>query len=208
MTYHFLDIPLTVIGDEEWRPADPQLYEHLKYAWTLPNPYPLPMIHVGEVGEKIVVQRGHKYVRVARELGHARIRGVFESELKDTAEVLKGLPQGIRMIPRDVLEREEAEDRVRGYQVFFFERPLTSQEQGRFLTDIVGYFERSETSLIASSEKRVFQYSFPFGGRCAQVEAIMPVGDHSWIAGFGGACIKFSREVVRIVSLRGEPFIG
>jgi hypothetical protein len=207
MKHYFIDIPLAVIEDREWQPADPQLYEHLKYTWTLPNRYALPMIDVEVVEGAIVVKRGQKYLRVARELGHPRIRAVFESELKDESEVLKALPQGIRMISRDVLEREEAEVRERSYQVFFFERPLTSDEQARFVTDVIGYFERSETPLFAPSEKRVFQYSFPFGGQCAQVEAIVPVGDRLWIAGYGGACMKFSRDVVRIVSLRGEPFI-
>jgi len=166
----------------------------------------LPAIDVRLVDGKLVVTEGHKYLRIARELGRPWIRAVFPSESKDPAEVLKQLPPGIGVTPNEVFERELATPVEREYHVYFFERPLSPEAQKRFLADIAGFFERIETPLIGRSEKRLFQWAFPFEGRCAEFEALIPVGDRSWMEAYLKTCQAFSRNVQHIVSFQGARF--
>jgi hypothetical protein len=208
MKSYFLEIPLSLIREDEQYPDRNarHIYEHLKHTLSHANAFPLPAIDVKFVDGKFVVTGGHKYLRAARELERPWIRAVFQSESKNSAEVLKQLPQGIRVTPREVLQREEATSVVREYHVYFFERPLSSEVQKQFLNDIAGFFERLETPLIARSEKRLFHWAFPFEGRCAEFEALIPVGDRSWMEAYLKTCQAFSRNVQRIVSFQGARF--
>jgi hypothetical protein len=124
----------------------------------------------------------------------------------DAARVLSQLPSGIRITPNEVFESELATLVSREYHTYFFDRPLTPEAQNRFLTDIAGFFERLETPLIDASEKRLFQWGFPFEGRCAEFEALIPIGDQSWCGEYLRTCREFSREVQPIVSFQGRLF--
>jgi hypothetical protein len=124
----------------------------------------------------------------------------------DSKALLKDLPSGVRVIPQEELEREEAIPVVRDWHVYFFDGPLNPSERERFLIEIAAFFERLETPLIARPEKRLLQWAFPFDARCAEFEALVPVGDRSWCVAYRNVCIRFSRDVRRIISFQGARF--
>jgi len=208
MKTHFLEIPLEFVHEDERYPNRDkrQIYEHLKYLFSRPRKYPLPAIDVDFVDDKLVVTAGHNYLRLARELGEPWIRAVYRSECASSGEVLSGLPPGIRVTPREVFERELASKVEREFHVYFFERPLSAEGQQRFLSDIAGFFERLETPLIPRTERRLFQWSFPFEGRCGEFEALIPVGDPSWMRAYLETSRSFSCNVERIISFQGARF--
>jgi hypothetical protein len=206
MKSYFIEIPLASIHEDERYPDcdNHDIYEHLKYFCS--KCFPLPAIEVSLVGEKLVVTQGHKYLRAARELGYPWVCAVYLSHMRDPQAVLKELPPGIRITPRELLEQEAAASVARDFHVYFFDGALTPEEQERFLSDIPGFFERLETPLIGKSEKRLFGWAFPFDAHCAEFEALIPVGDPSWAKAYLETCRRFSREVRRIVSFQGARF--
>ncbi len=208
MKSYFLEIPLSLVHEDKRYPDrnTRHVYEHLKHTLSHASPFPLPAIDVSLVDGKLVVTDGHKYLWIARDLAHPWIRGIFRSETKEHDGVLSEIPPGIRITPREILEREEALPVVRGYHVYFFEHPLNQEAQKRFLADIAGFFERLDTPLIGPLEKRVFGWAFPFGGECAEFEALLPVGDTSWCGAYLTICQAFSRNVQRIVTFQGARF--
>lgn len=192
--------------DERYPDRDTRrIYEHLKYALSRPNSFPLPAIDVSLIEKRLVVTRGHKYLRVANELGRPWIRAIFQSKSNDSKAALDELPPGVRITPREVLENEVSMKVKRGYHVYFFEHPLSADAQRRFLTEIAEFFERLDTPLIDRSEKRLLSWAFPFEGRCAEFEVLIP-GDDSWCSEYLKASQSFSRNVQRIVSFQGKVF--
>lgn len=208
MKSYFLEIPLSLVHEDKRYPDRNarHVYEHLKHTLAHASFFPLPAIDVSLVDGKLVVTNGHKYLRIARDLGHPWIRGIFRSETKEHDGLLREIPPGIRITPREILEREEALPVVRGYHVYFFEHPLNQEGRKRFLADIAGFFERLDTPLIGPLEKRVFGWAFPFEGECAEFEALFPVGDKSWYGAYLTICQEFSRNVQRIVTFQGARF--
>ncbi len=208
MKSYFLEIPVLLIHEHERYPDRDTLYiyEHLRHTLSHARIFPLPAIDVGLLDGKLVVTGGHKYFRVARDLGRPWVRAVFRSASQTQTDVLKKLPPGVRVTPREVLEREEATQVVREYHVYFFEHPLSLETQNRFLTDIARFFERLDSPLIGLSDKRLLQWAFPFEARCAEFEALIPIGDRSWHADYLETCRAFSRDVQRIVSFQGARF--
>jgi hypothetical protein len=206
MKSFLIEIPISLIHAEPDYPDhdDRQIYEHLMYFCS--KFFPLPAIDVRLVGERLVVIRGHKYLWAAQQLSYPWLRAVYKSDKPDPQAMLEELPPGIRITPREVLEQENATILARDYHVFFFDAPLTPEEQELFLSNIAGFFERLETPLIPQSEKRLFRWSFPFDGHCGEFEALIPVGDPSWLNAYLETCRKFSREVKRIVSFQGACF--
>ena len=208
MATFFTEIPTPLIHEDQLFPDrdDRLIYEHLKHFCS--KFFPLPAVDVSLLGKRLVVTRGHKYLRAARELGYPWLRAIYQSRSGDTAGVLDELPAGVRVVPRELLEQESMASVASDHHVYFFDRPLGAQEQDRFLTDIAGFFERLETPLIEQSEKRLLGWGFPFGGHCGEFEALIPVGDPSWCAPYLESCRKFSRETRRIVSFQGASFSG
>lgn len=202
----FIEVPIPWIHEDERFPDRDvrQIYPHLKHYCS--KFFPLPAIEVGPFRDGFVVTHGHKYVRIARELGYPWLRAIYRTEYSDPQQVLDTLPQGVRVTPRELLEREAATLVAREYHVYFFSSPLASPERDRFLSDIAGFFERLETSLIDMSQRRLLRWDFPFSGECAEFEALIPVGDPRWFSSYLDICRRFSREVRRIVSFQGKIF--
>jgi hypothetical protein len=206
MKTYFLEIPVPLLHEDPRYPDRDtrHIYEHLKYFCS--KCFPLPAVDVVLADGRLLVTSGQKYVQAARELGYPWVRAVYRSQTVDPNVLLAELPPGTHVIPRDVLERESAVQVSRDYHVYFFDGPLTPVQQERFHSDIVEFFERLETSLIRSGEKRVFEWGFPFGARCGEFKALVPVGDPSWLNKYLEASREFSRNVRRIVSFQGALF--
>ena len=62
------------------------------------------------------------------------------------------------------------------------ERPSAGREQPTVASDGGNFFERLENPLIGKSEKRLYKWDFPFSGQCGEFEALIPVGDPSWVS--------------------------
>lgn len=198
----FIEVPVSSIHEDPRFPdVDTHyIYDHLKYLLSKPSPFPLPAVGVRLLEGRLVLTSRHKYLFIARELGAARIRARMQG-------VLPGqLPAGARPVPPEELEAEDAIGVVRGHHVYFFERPLTPSARQEFHRSIVGFFERLQSPLLEAAERRVWSCSFPFEGRCAELEATIPVGDQSWMSEYLRVSGEFSRSVARIVSFQGGRF--
>jgi hypothetical protein len=201
-----LELPTSAIAEIDRYPDRDQryIYEHLKHACSLPSPFPLPAVVVDVVDGRCVVSAGHKYLRIARDLGRPRIRCVVSKSLPED-RILELVP-GSSRVAADILRTEQNVTVVPDYHVYFFETPLSTAEQSQFREDIVGFFERLQTPLLRDKAQRILHYAFPFEGRCAEFQALIPVGDGSWLGAYLEAGRKFSRDVKRIVSFQGAHF--
>jgi hypothetical protein len=206
MATFFVEIPPSSVSeDARWPDLDGRhIYEHLKYFCSRPSPFPLPAIKVIWVDGHLVVTTGHKYLRIACELGKKAIRVMIAAE---TLEQLNAaLPSGARVIDKEELRQEEAIKVSPEYHVFFFEEPLDAVQQQRFLDEIAGFFLRLNTSLIKPNERQILQHAFGNNGKSAEFQALIPVGDHSWLDSYIATCRRFSNGVKKIVSFQGAQF--
>ncbi len=203
---YFIEVPLPLIQEDQRYPNRDtrHIYDHLRYFCS--KVFPLPAIDVVLDNGKLIVIRGHQYARAARELGYPWLRAAYKSQVTNPQAVLDELPLGVKVIPQELLAQESETAVSRDHHVYFFDGALTLGEKDRFLSDIAGFFEGLETPLIGKSEKRLLKWDFPFGGHCGEFEALIPVGDPTWVEAYLDTCRKFSRQVRRIVSFQGARF--
>jgi hypothetical protein len=206
MPIHCLKVPLEFIREDVAFPDLDRrhIYDHLRYFCS--KIFPLPALDVVFVNQQFVVTNGHIYLRVARDLGYPWARAFYQSDSSDPQSVLAGFPQGVEIIPRESLDQELAQQVVRDYQVFFFHGGLTVDEQRCFITNVAGFFERLDSPLLQHSKQRLFRWAFSHGDECVEFQALIPVGDPTWLAPYLQTCRKFSREVRRILSFQGARF--
>ena len=113
----------------------------------------------------------------------------------------------MKSISKEDLQRETEGAVVRQCQAFFFEEPLSLEDQREFEVEIAGFFDRLRTPLIDANQRRLLSVSFPFEASCAVLEALVPVGDHSWLESYHKTCQRFSGSVKKIVSFLGARFV-
>ena len=205
----FYEVPTSLVATDARSPdTDVRfVYEHLKFFLSLPREFPLPAIEVAFEGGKVIVIDGHKYLRIANELGIPTIRTYAVTKAADAAA--RALAQlGVRAIPREILQREESLEVVRQNHVYFFEKPLGVQEKQRFREDIAGFFVRLRSPLLEEGVNRQIESRFPFEGLCGEFGARVPVADPAWPASYLEESRKFSRQVRRIVTFQGALFPG
>jgi hypothetical protein len=204
MATEWLDMPVTAISEDDRYPDSDtrHIYEHLLFQCSLPREFPLPAIKARVLDGKVVVTSGHKFLRIAKDLKHQTIRVIL-----DRGDAVSfSLPVGAKPIAREDLQRETEVAVVRQHQAFFFEEPLSLEEQKEFEVEIGGFFDRLRTPLIDANQRRLLSVSFPFEGSCAVLEALVPVGDHSWPESYRKTCQRFSGGVKKIVSFVGARF--
>jgi hypothetical protein len=204
-----LELPVTAIAESDRYPDRDARYifEHLKYVCSLPSPFPLPAVVIDVVDGRCIVTAGHKYLRIARELGRSHHRCIVQrNSSHNEATILALVPGGARVAP-DILQQEQNAMVVPDYHVYFFHEPLTHEEQTRFRSEIAGFFERLQSPLLKGAGARVAHCAFPFEGRCAEFTALVPVGDSSWFGAYRELSRRFSREVKKIWSFQGAHFV-
>lgn len=159
MGWPMLDVPVRfLVEDERYPDRDSRhIYEHLKYTCSRPSPFPLPAVGLIHHENRLVVTRGHKYLRIARELGRPSLRAVLSTPALE-AQLIQQFP-GVQLVPNEVLEREQRLLVINDYHVYFFESPLGLSEQQRFLTQIGGFFERLNVPLPADRPKRLLHWA-------------------------------------------------
>lgn len=203
-----LDIRTAIVTeDPRWPDGDESfVYDHLRYVHSRTSPFPLPAIDIALVGEKLVVTGGHKYLRIARELGVERIRGIVWSRRDDAAP--RDFPAGVRVIGREVLDAEERGlPNCPAWCVFFFDGPLDSEGQRRFVEEIAGFWDRNEAGADSQPVRRMIRCGFPFDAVCGEFEVLLPPIVQTHAAIFLEACRRFSQQVRRIVTFQGRRFV-
>lgn len=203
-----IEVPVSEIKEDSKFPDQDtrHIYDHLKYTLSRPCQFPLPAIKVAQTEKGLVVVGGHQYLRIARELGKSTIRALLPSGGSPSSELLKRLPAGTQLVPREVLEQETSLPVVRDFHVYFFAEPLSEHAKSQFLSNIAGFFKGLKTPLLKPADRELLSWAFPFKGYCAEFEANIPVGDKSWLEQYLRVSREFSRNVARIVSFQGAHF--
>lgn len=200
--------PFAVSLDQEHHPDrdESHIYDHLKYYCS--KLYSLPAITVRLDGDLPVVVRGHKYLGIARDLGHASIRAIVErgSDAGALNALLKK-PGVVRLDPDEIDHQARSHPVIDAWHVFFFERPLNEDARRAFENDIIGFFERLESPLLSqSTTARIKHIAYSQAGFCGEFKAFTPVADERWPGAFFLACALFSVEHANIVSYQGRRF--
>jgi hypothetical protein len=204
-----IEVPVSSVREDPSYPDTDTLhiYDHLKYALSRPSQFPLPAIRTALVDGGLVVTSGHKYLQIARELGYHKIRSIISSGGLARSDLLRRLPADVREVAPDELEAEIAIPVVRDYHVYFFDEPLSVEQQEAFVSIVAGFFDRLETHLLKPTDQRVLSCNFPFGAYCAEFEANIPIGDSSWPKEYLGVTVAFSRNIAHIASFQGARFL-
>lgn len=183
------------------------VYEHLKHYCSKFRP--LPAVTISQASIPPVIVEGHKYYRIAQELGHDSIRTVMaDRHVHRRLNKFLSSP-GIRIIDRAEIDKELWDTRVLdAWHIYFFESPLNDRAKEEFKKQLTGYFELLKSPLLDSrSGARVSEINFPFNDYCAEFKAITPVGDESWYRDYLGTTIDFSKRVAAITSYQGYRFM-
>jgi hypothetical protein len=186
--------------DDSW------VFEHLRHYLSLLDLLPAISVHVDEEGP--LVTRGHKYLRIAQELDRRTIRAQIEPS-SEAGAVAKLLSQpDVEELDWEAIDAgEQATPVVDQWHVFFFERPLSSDEKARFDREIAGFFTSLDhLSSAAGEDVSIPRVEHDDQTRRAQFVARVHVGDESWYARYLAAVRRFSSEAARVVSFQGTRF--
>ena len=139
----FIEVPTLNVQEHEDLPegSTTYIYEHLRYALSLPSGFPLPAIRVTYKEGRFVVTDGHRYLRIARDLMRPRLRAILSSDPSTLRRFQEQLPENVRVIPKEEFESELRMPVTKGYHVYFFERRLGESEKGKFQSTIIQFFD-------------------------------------------------------------------
>jgi len=205
MSFQFIEVtPSEVLLDQaEVERDDGFVYEHLKRYCSKFTP--LPAITVKAVGQKLTAVRGQKYLAIARELGHERIRAV---SLDGTFDQLKA--RGVRgllcVVPTSQLEQEERATVITGWHVLFFRsRPSAELAEG-----IRARFDRfaNETlpTALPPGTAISIESHFDSSGPCLEIKFPTPVANEEWAKSYYAFLLAVSSELALIETYQGRRF--
>ena len=203
MAIVLVEIPTTLACLDEDRFPDrdeSHIFDHLLHYCSKFTP--LPVITVIVEGRSATVVRGHKYLRIARALGHSTLRAVVDSPPSTPSDVADFLarPDVVELNWPELEAAERAQSTVRAWHVFFFERPLTADEKRDFegrVANLFSPFSDGEPLVICFDDRR----------QLAEIEGPTPEG-HEWARQHLATFAAFSQQRVRIVSFQGLRFPG
>lgn len=185
------------------------IYDHLRYRYAgSANSTHLPAVTISVDRMPPVIVGGHKYFRIARELGMESVRAIVTGD--EQGNELRAFLRrpDVRIVDNATIVQEMKDTVVsESRHVFFFERPLNSHAKTEFEVRIAGFFRTLNSPLLAGHERRVSHVTYSFGGTCAEFTAVTPVGDECWYADYLRTSVEFSKEVAKIVSYQGGRFV-
>ncbi len=193
--------PSLIVDTRDDPDNDRFIYAHLKYYCSKFSP--LPAISAMFVDGQFLISRGHKYLRIARELGRSSIRVIVEGGdgMPDIERFLKS--EGVQRVDwSEIDQREQAALYSPSWHVFFFVSPLTKRAMQEFVAMIKNIFEGTEGGKILSP------VAFTKEGQAAEFEALTPHGNHQWSNRFLAACRRFHSEYSTIESYQGRRFFA
>jgi hypothetical protein len=180
------------------------IFEHLKYYCS--RVFPLPAISIRIESGIPILTRGSEYLAIARELGHNSIRAIVARDVSDAdlSELFKN--PAVELVDLPKLEAEElANPVVEGWQVFYFERPLSEREKKLFEDKIVSAFETLPSKLLMScAHPRVTSLSYCDEKARAEFKALVPVFDERWLLDCVARIQEFSATVLPVLSYQGR----
>jgi hypothetical protein len=184
-SFQFIEVsPDAVLLDTKHmeKEDDGYVYNHLRYC--LSKSICLPAVAVKSINGRLVSVARHKYLAIAQELGHERIRAVLQDETfeKLKAEGVSGL---LSVAPKSELEKEQATVTMTGgWHIFFFKlnppREVATQIDERFRR----FLNQSLPDVLGSRAELVINSRFDFSEPCFEISFPTPVQNHVWANSF------------------------
>jgi hypothetical protein len=156
---------------------------------------PLPAIGIEIEQGKGRVVRGHKYLTAARILGRGTVRAVIVSPpTSEDVQQFLARPEVTVLDWEAIRAKEDEERNPRGWQIFYFERPLSDAEKRAFDSAVRELHEGQTIDILHDDS-----------GPVAEFEANISM-DEDWMRSHLATFLRFDREHVRIVSFQGGRF--
>ncbi len=165
------------------------VYEHMRaYCATFD---PLPAIKVAARNNRFECTSRAYYVRIANHFERPAIRAIFDygtefsvDRLLDRIEKFAGF---YRVVSRDELEREDAQNTGDGWHVFFLENPITLEQQSGLRKWFEDFMLKSLPGLIDSRSPKLSGWRYD--GESLQIALRIPTPrpDYNWPLDFGRA---------------------
>ena len=205
MSYQFIEVvPSSIVLDQEEVDRDDGfVYKHLKrYCTTFT---PLPAITLKLIAGKLSIVQGHKYLSIARELGHKQIRAVLIDETFDQLKA-QGIPGLLRAIPRSELEEELRTTVLTGWHIFFFKYPPSQKVAAEIDARFRRFLRESLPSALGKEMDIQIESHFDFSGPCLEINFPTPVTNEEWARSYRNLALSINAELVPIDTYQGRRF--
>src|SRR5947209_17616963 len=153
------------------------IYEHLKRYCS--KFVPLPAITVGLRDRQLVTLRGHKYLSIARELRHEKIRAVLQGTSFDELRKL-GVSGLLSIVPKALLERERETSIVTGWHIFFFRAQPSPEKAARIEASFRRFLNQSLPGVLGVEGELSIASHFDSDGPCLEIQFPTPVTNQAW----------------------------
>jgi hypothetical protein len=159
---------------------------------------PLPAITIVVEGDTAIVVRGHKYLKAAIQLGRATLRAVIASPPGE-ARVRKFLARpDVTVLDWESIKAAEEKEVTRlGWHIFYFERPLSSEEKRDFDERVSKLFPMPGGPVPVTHDD---------AGPLAEFQVQTPVQDEAAARAHHNVFAAFSSNRARIVTYQGMRF--
>lgn len=180
------------------------VYEHLKYYCS--KFYPLPAITVGYKQKKFFVIRGHKYLRIARELNHEHIICVLPDEYQKSLDLKQD--DKIELLDFKDFDPNVHSDAIDTFDhVYYFEKPLNESQRAEFRKLIRSFFlVLKYAKNLAASFEWISPIKFGEEDRRAEFRVKLKNPEGEWIHLYRAITMKFSENVAKIHTFQGRLF--
>lgn len=201
MAPRFIMVDPTKVVESDEHPMKEEgfIFPHLKRYCAHFDP--LPVITVTPKAGKLVVVRGHIYLRIAKELGRKLLRAVVSADVS-------GVPGILGEISRETLEKEQQRTVVDGWHVFFLGDPEPAELIESVKRRFMDYLSRSLPNVVPVDMSRDVLWNYDPTGPCIELKFPTPVANAEWAAEYHALCIGISSELARIVSYQGRRFVS
>jgi hypothetical protein len=180
--------------------AGPHVYEHLKYFLSLSPTMPAIRVVIDANGVRIL--KGHRYLRIARELRRDRILAIVDKSSE--ASSVDALAKARRNVEPSEWEGDPSKPALE-WHVVFFDAPLNDVLAARFRALVDECFAESSSKVIAAAgDASVRSFHVDPDSRRIAFEAQTPWADEPWVHAFSAKLLEFSNESGRILTYRGR----
>ncbi len=170
--------------------SESYFFEHLEYTLTLSNNF--PAVRVKEIDNKLYIDRGYIYLRIAENLGLNKLT-VIASSLDDRQWLDFCKLDSVNKLTREELyEREELESSI--WHVVFFDEPIDKKKCDHLVTlinECLG--EQGTTEYNYSNEKHLLEFKTPL------------LGEY-YASKFLGTLNHINRDICKVLSYQGRKF--
>lgn len=205
MSFQFIEVstPEVILDRAAVERDDGYIYEHLKRYCSKFTP--LPAITVEVIDGRLVTTRGHKYLSIARELGHPKIRAVLNGV---TFEELRkqGVPGLISVVSKEALESEQKTTVVNGWHVFFFKFSPSPDLAAQVDAHFRSFLSKSLPGVLGGNAGVTIESQFDLSGPCFEIKFPTPVANQPWAGSYHAFISSVSREMLSIESYQGRRF--